>query len=433
VLLLLAVPVASEAQGGEWPTLSDAGLEYLSSSGFFQASLSGQLDLEALSVRHDRWGGLVGGEVADSVPADWATACADCHRQENVRQRGRGGEIFAHRLRLFADIFAGDHLYALVEARSDRGHAPARGSIRARVEQAFLRVSSTSGSLGLQAGRFASPFGAYSLRHLTTDDAFLRPPLVYDYRTVMNASHAPGGAGGFLTWKNWPELFRLPGAPGVWAVPYQWGAMAFGTAGPVDLRVAALNNAPSSDPDAWGLSRDRLEHPSWVLAARTRPSASLELGVSYNRGPWMDEIVAGSIQASPGGGIATRWDFAQEMFSADVGFSRGATVVRAEVIADFWEVPNITERLHEIAYSAEVQRDFAAGLSIAGRVGYIDFRPIESGTGSATDWDEDVVRIESSFGYRLVRNAGVLLSGYWQDAGAGGSTSLAGARLWWAF
>jgi hypothetical protein len=433
VLFAAAGPALVHAQGGQWPTLADAGLEYISSSGFLQASLSGQLDLEALSVRHDRWGGLVGGEVADSVPANWATACADCHRQENVSQRGRGGEIFAHRLRLFADVFAGDHLYALVEARSDRGHAPARGRVRARVEQAFLRVSDTGGSLGFQAGRFASPFGAYTLRHLTAEDPFLRPPLVYDYRTVMNDSHAPGGAGGFLTWKNWPELFRLPGAPGVWAVPYQWGAMAFGTVGPVDLRVAAVNSAPSSDPDAWALSRDGLEHPSWVFAARTRPSPSVELGVSYNRGPWMDEIVTGSVQAAAGGGTMTRWDFDQEMFSADIAFARGSTVVRAEVIADFWELPNIEDRLHEMAYSAEVQRDFAAGVSLAGRVGHIDFRPIRDADGSEEDWDDDVVRIEGSFGYRLVRNAGVLLSGYWQDAGAGGPTSLAGARLWWAF
>jgi hypothetical protein len=401
----------------------------MSSSGFLQVSLSGQLDLEGLSVGHDRWGGLVGGEVADSVPADWTTACADCHRQENVRQRGRGGEILAHRLRLFTDIFAGNHLYALVEVRSDRGHAPARGSIRARVEQAFVRVSSSDGSLGAQAGRFASPFGAYALRHLTTADPFLRPPLAYDYRTVMNDSHAPGGVGGFLTWQDWPELFRLPGAPAVWDVPYQWGAMAFGRVGPVDLRVAAVDGVPSSDPDAWELSRDGLDHPSWVLAARTTPFASVEVGVSYNRGPWMDEIVAGSIR---GAGV-TRWDFVQEMFSADVSVSRGATVARAEVIADFWEVPNIEPRLHEVAYAAEVQRDFFAGLSIAGRVGYIDFRPISNGGGARVDWDRDVVRLEGAVGYRLVRNAGVLLSGYWQDAGAGGSTVLSGVRMWWAF
>jgi hypothetical protein len=432
VLLVLGVQVPASAQGGAWPTLSDAGLEYISRSGFFQASLSGQLDLEALSVGLDRWAGLVGGQVADSVPADWSTACADCHRLEDVPKQGHGGEIFAHRLRLFTDVFAGDHLYALVEVRSDRGHAPARGSVSVRVEQAFARVSTASGTLGVQAGKFASSFGAYALRHLTAADPFLRPPLAYDYRTIMNDSHAPPNVTGFLNWKSWPELFRLPGAPPVWGVPYQWGAMAFGRLGPLDLRVAAMNSAPSSAPEAWGFAWDRLRHPSWVVGARARPSASVEIGASYNRGPWLDEIAAGTIQASGGGPPPSRWDFHQETVSVDMALARGPVVARVEVMKDFWEVPNITSRLEEWAYSAEVQADLFAGFSLAGRVGYIDFLAL-SDTGAPDDWDRDVVRLEASVGYRLVRNAGVLLSSYWQEAGRLETTILTGARIWYAF
>ena len=60
------------------------------------------------------------------------------------------------------------------------------------MEQAFLRLSTTTGSAAIQAGRFASPFGAYASRHLTEIDPFLRPPLPYDYRTVMNRWRWPG-------------------------------------------------------------------------------------------------------------------------------------------------------------------------------------------------------------------------------------------------
>jgi hypothetical protein len=430
LLAAVLAPRQGVAQGGALPTLSDLGLEYLSSSGFLQVTLLGQLDLEAIHVGLDRWAGLVGGEVADSVPANWMTACADCHRTEDVRQLGRGGTILAHRLRLFTDVFVGDHVYALVEVRSDRGHAPARGSIRARVEQAFARVSNASGTLGVQAGKFASSFGAYALRHQTVADPFLRPPLAYDYRTVMNDSHAPGSTTGFLLWKSWPELFRLPGAPPVWDVPYQWGAMAFGRAGPVDLRVAAMNSAPSSDPESWEFAWERLEHPSWVAGARTRLGPSVEIGVSYNRGPWLDEIVAGSIQPSAAG--SGRWDFHQETFSVDASVASGGTVARAELIVDFWEVPNIPERLQEVVYGAEIQTDLAAGFSLAGRLGFVDFRPVRT-TGDATDWDKDVVRFEASLGYRVVRNAGVLVSGYWQEAGREDTTVFTGARIWWAF
>ena len=46
--MIFATPVAATAQGGEWPTLSGAGIEYMSRTGFLQVSLSGQLDLEAV-------------------------------------------------------------------------------------------------------------------------------------------------------------------------------------------------------------------------------------------------------------------------------------------------------------------------------------------------------------------------------------------------
>src|SRR5690606_7297810 len=147
----------------------------------------------------------------------------------------------------------------------------------------------------------------YSARHLTPADPFLRPPLAYDYRTVMNRSHAPPDADGFLAWRNWPELFRLPGAPPVWDVPYQWGAMVFASVGRVDLRGAAMSGAPSGKPDAWALSGERLKHPSWIAGAHVRLTASLELGASYNRGPWLEEITAGSIEGGPS--APSRWDF----------------------------------------------------------------------------------------------------------------------------
>jgi hypothetical protein len=438
VVLVLPCPAFASAQGGEWPTLSGLGVEYISPSGSFQVSLSGQLDLETMLVAEDRWAGLVGGTSADSVPADWQSACADCHATENVGQRGKGGHVSAHRLRLFADVFLGDHVYTLVEVRSDRGPAPSNGSVQARVEQAYVRLVTGTGRAGVQVGRFATPFGAYPLRHLTVVDPFLRPPLPYDYRTVMSWSHAPPDAAGLLKWKNWPELFRLPGVPPVWDVPYQWGGMLFGRLGPVDLRVAAINSAPSSEPSAWAFDWDRLERPSWVVGARAKPSASLEIGASYNRGPWMEEIGAGTIApppgSPPGSEPPTFRDFEQEIVSVDLAYARGPVMARGEVMLDLWEVPNVAERPQERLYTFELQADLAAGLFAAARFGLVDFRPLDLGTGEpALDWDDDVHRIEASLGYRLVRNGGVLVSAYRQGAGEGGNTSLAGVRLWWAF
>jgi hypothetical protein len=427
----------ARAQSGGWPTLSGAGVEYISRSGFFQASLSGQLDLEAVYVRHS-WAGLVVHEGGEGPLPDDLESCARCH--VGMGPRGEGGGIGAQRLRVFADLFLGDHVYSLVVARSDRGQVPSDGDIQTRLEQAYVRVQTEQGTLALQVGSFASPFGAYPQRHLTTDDPFMRPPLSYDYRTVMSRTLVPGSSERLVRWKDSPELFRKPGAPPVWDVPYQWGAMALARVGPLDVRVAAMNSAPSSEPDAWRFEWDRFQDPSWVAAVRSRLSASLDIGASYSRGPWMEEIVAGAIQPpdTPAGAPAPSFrDFAQELASVDFRFARGAMMLRGEAKLDRWAVPNIEGRPTELGYDLELQWDLAPGLSVATRVGRLDFRPLamEGGTDPPVDWDYDVWRYEASVGYRLLRNVGMLLSAYeqTQQVAIDGDTFLMGLRLWWAF
>ena len=400
------------AQSGEWPTLSAAGLEYLSKSGALQVSLSGQLDLEYLHLS-DSWAGLAARSEGDLPLPENRVRCARCH--VGMGFRGEGGGIPSHRLRVFADIFAGDHVYALVEFRSDRGHAPTDGDTQGRLEQAYLRFSTTSGGTGVQVGRFASPFGSYPLRHLSVVDPFLRPPLAYDFRTVMSRNVVPRDERLLLEWRHVPEFFRKPGAPPVWDVPYQWGAMAFGSVGAVDLRVATLNSAPSSGPSLWEFDWERQKDPSWVVAARIRPTADWDIGLSWNRGPWMTELTAGTIEPWPdqpaGSDPPTWWDFDQEIFSLDATFARGSMMLRAEAMLDRWAVPNIQARPTERLYNLEAQWDLFAGFSAAARIGHIDFRPLERADPNDVpeEWDHDVTRFEASLGYRLARNAGKIM------------------------
>jgi hypothetical protein len=429
----ICFPFAGVAQGGEWPTLAGAGLEYISGSGLLQISLSGQLDLEAMHVR-ESWAGLVSRTEGDVPLTGDRPGCATCH--VGMGLRGEGGDLETYRLRLFADIFLGDHVYSLVEVRSDRGHAPTDDDPRARLEQAFVRVSGGGGTAGVQLGRFASPFGAYSLRHLSTDDPFLRPPIGYDYRTVMSRTLAPRDEDLLLQWRHATEFFRKPGVPPVWDVPYQWGGMLFGRLGPIDARVAAMNSSPSSAPDAWDISRDGFENPSVVAALRTRPWADLDVGVSFSKGPWMEPLTGGAINPrTPGADPPGFRDFDQEIVSVDLAYARGPVTVRAEAMLDRWEVPNIVDRPTERIYHLEVQSDLWPGVYIAGRVGHIDFLPLANGQAEAVEWDHDVTRLEASIGYRYARNVGLLLSGFEQlQSGASDADSrVVGLRLWWAF
>ena len=408
--LLAGMPGLASAQ--TLPTLRDAGAEYISPGGGVQVTLSGALDLEGLAFLGND-AGLAWGE----------------------------GLLVAPRLRVFTDVFLGDHVYALLEGRADRGEAPRSGVEEARLEQAFLRFSNRAGSFSAQAGRFATPFGSYPLRHLTVADPFLRPPLPYDYPTMMCATIAPPTKARFLEWREEPETFRRLGAPPVWGVPYQWGAMVSGVVGAVSYRVAAMNSAPSSDPEAWRWSGDAMRHPSWVAGVGVQATPSLHLGASYDRGPWLGELKKGTLPAG-----RKREDYRQELMSVDLAFIRGPISVRAEVMRDLWAVPNVSESSGSGAYGGDVeypvewggtlelQSDLGAGWSAAVRGGLLDFRPLSDG-GTAVDWDYDMRRFEVALGYRLAQNAGIL--GTWmlndQRSSFDPDDDLLGIRLWWEF
>jgi hypothetical protein len=422
VLALAVVAPASVAgQLPELPTLEGMGVEYISRSGYFQLLLSGRLDIEGHHIANE-W----------ETPTDTLSGCDACHvRIAREMQEGEGFNE-THRLRVFADLFLGDHLYSLVELRADRGRETYNSKTRGRVEQVFVRAVTGSGTEGIQVGRFASPFGSYAPRHLTDADPFLNAPLPYDYRTVMNRWRIAGAAAGFLRWKNNPQDVGLPGAPPVWETPYQWGALVFGRLGPLDLRAAAMNSAPSSHPNAWALG---LKSVSWIFGVRWKPTASLELGASYDRGPWMWSELGPEVKVAPSPVLPhpDDWrDFDQELIAVDVAYLRGPVMIRAEVIRDRWEVPNVSGRPMDMGYTVEAQTDIVAGLWVAARAGLIDFRPLGD-----DDWDHDVRRYEGAIGYRLSRNLGLQLSGYRQRqaelAVGEGDTDFVGVRLWWAF
>jgi hypothetical protein len=257
-------------------------------------------------------------------------------------------------------------------------------------------------------------------------DPFVRPPLAYDYRTLIYRSWVPEGPAEFLAQRDPGNGWRAWGAPPVWGVPYQWGAMLMGGMGPLSLRFAGMNSAPSSEPDDW-YELDVVEKISWVAGVQAAVTAGLSLGASFQHGPFM-ETPTSAPPDHPGYMAAPTYD--QTMFSADATFARGRFVTRAEFIHDAWEIPNLADDVVELAYSVETQMDLAAGLSAALRWGRIDF--IEY---AGVDWDWDVDRYEGALGYRFAMNAGILSSyALTRDAGpVDADDDLLSVRLWWAF
>lgn len=402
--LAALVPLRAAAQEG-LPTLAGMGLRYTSSGGTVQLDLSGRLDLE--------------GYVPQREPT-WLISETD--------------PFLAGRLRMLADLFVGERIYGLAELRVDRGAAPAAIDVEARVEQLFLRVQPlASPHFALQAGKFANPFGAWAARHFTDADPLIRPPLPYDYRTLVAPSFAPSSLDNFLDWRATAGDRRFRGAPVIWDVPYPWGGMLVAGVGAVGARFAATSSAPSSGPAQWGLEGERLRNPTLTAAAGVQLTPELVLGGGWSRGPYLDPQVGNPI---PDG--ADFRDFVQEVFGLDVAFTRGRHALRAEAFFNRWEVPNVPDDPRDISWYAEGSTRLLPGLFAAARYGEIHFNRMGGGTPAHPQparWDFTQRRLQIGAGYRIVGNA-ELRAEYSINRTAGTddpADDLLSIQWWWRF
>jgi hypothetical protein len=316
--------------------------------------------------------------------------------------------FLAPRASAFGEAFAGNSWYALTELRLDRGETPRAGSIEARVEQLFLRYS-VSPALELQAGKFVTPFGNYPQRHSDPDEAFIRPPMPYDWPTLVTPDVVPSSNDVFISWKDRPELFRPDGVPPVWGVPYQVGAMVFGTHRSASYRLAVMNSAPSSVPSEWNSIRNVARRPSFVGSLGLQITPDLRTGVSFDYGPYMQEKLA--FGSYPEGESAD--EFTQTLLGAEATYAREHLEIHGEFFYDEWYVPNVIDRPTDYSYYVESKLKLSPGLFIAARAAQIRFNRLQSPRFAERDplgdpppspkllWDYPCSRLELGAGYHF--------------------------------
>lgn len=395
---------ALHAQTGEWPTLENAGY-WSSDSGYLQFALSGRLFMD-------------GHFPSDSAPG--------LMRETDA--------FAAPRLRLFADFFIGDRILITAEGRVDRGHAPANRDFEARLEQIYAQLG-PFGPLTVTAGRFISPFGSWPERHLSPDDPFIRPPLPYDFPTILADGLIPTDVDEFLTWRDTPGDLRATGLPPIWDAPYPIGLMLEFSRGDWVFKGAALNSAPAGAPYTWNWDADRLEDPNLAFSASWFASPGLRLTGWFNKGPWL--FVEDGVGPGLNGPVAVTGPATYDQTIWGIGgeYTRGGTVVRAEYFSDRWDLPNVEYDPREIAWTAEIQQDLRAGLYVAARYGAIRFSNVQNSASQYLPWDDDGTRIQIAAGYRLARNAGIQAEwlNSWSGAPVEPSEDMISARLWWLF
>jgi hypothetical protein len=306
-----------------------------------------------------------------------------------------------------------------VELRVDRGEAPDDGALQLRIEQLVARIRPFADlDATLQLGKMLTPFGGYAQRHHSTADPLIRPPLAYEWRTMVSSSIVPPSNDGFLGWKDDPAFFRPAGAPPIWGVPYQLGAMLALARGSLQARVAVMNSAPSSEPPAWDRF-DGFERPSLLAAIAWQPIAALRVAGSYNVGAYLDPAAqarTGAEDDSYEGSVAGEYDavtdshdsgeledYVQELWGVHVAYARDRLQLDGELLFDRWEVPAVREDPRETAYHLEAKLKLSAGAFIAARLGGIHYNEIARADGAREAWDYDTRRLQLGAGYAPAR------------------------------
>jgi hypothetical protein len=370
-IVWLAGPQPASAQGFDWPTLEELGVRYVSPDGLVQVTPSVRVDVD--------------GFFPQDAPA-W-------HLEDT-------SPFIAGRASLFLDLFVGRRLFVSTEVRLDRGQPARSGPVKGHLQQAFVRWTPAPGTnVHVQGGKFVSPFGGYPGRAHTSADPFIRPPLAYDHRTVMQPVEVPAAPDGVFTWKNRPA-FRAAGLPIVWAVPYPIGLTVSGGKGPISATGGVTTTAPSAEPSDWDtFDTDDPAGPAAVAQVRYRVSPALHVAASYTNGPYMRSSVIDPVS----GVRVPKQD--QEAFGVDATFSRGLVDIRGELLVNRWEVFRAPGDPRDVSYYVEGQARVAAGLFVAARYNAIHFRDLPRSNGQPDRWDYDMRRWQFGTGYRLGRRS----------------------------
>jgi hypothetical protein len=287
-----------------------------------------------------------------------------------------------------------------VEARAGRKVALlAQGvseNLDARIRALYLRVTPfETRSFDLQAGLIPPVFGLFPRRAYGDDSPLIGLPVAYQYLTTMRADAVPAGADDLLAvrGRGWEVTYptgSFPPGPGLpLASSNRWdtGVEIHVGRAPVEATVA-VTRGTLCDP----LVHDN--NDSLQLAGRValQPSPAFTLGLSGARGAYLAESVIETLPAS------LQHSYAQTALGLDVEHARGHLLLRAEVVATWWEMPPlgspaIVDPLRAVGGYLEGRYRVAAGWTLGARVDRLAFSTLQGSVRTDT-WDANVTRVE---------------------------------------
>ncbi len=260
----------------------------------------------------------------------------------------------------------------------------------------------------IQAGRIPPVFGVAGRRLYATDNVLIGYPLAWQYLTVLRANAIPGNANELIYARNygWQPWYSVgddgyaKGVPLATAFRFDTGVETrFGDdTSPVSVAVAVTAGTISSP----GV-RDSNGGPQFSGRVAFHPTPALVLGGSYANGRFIADTVRDTL---PAGQSESR--YAQQTFGADLEYSAGHAMVRAELVSARWDLPvlgdpPIQNPLWSTGLSVEGRYRVAPGVTVALRGDHLTFND-QTGSDITLPWDAPVTRVEGGASWAPIRH-----------------------------
>jgi hypothetical protein len=311
---------------------------------------------------------------------------------------------------LMTSVVLNPHFTVLSEIRDEVGLLGQSGDENPNTFRAYalyLRIRPwIDRAVDVQVGRVPPTFGAFARRVYANDNPLIGYPLAYQYLTSLRPDSLPWSADELLKMRGrgWLTGFSIGsqtlgnGVPLVSAFRWDTGVQVHaGTDvidGTVSVTTGTLSNPRVTDDNS---------APQVAARVGAHPLPGLVLGVSAAQGPFVSSTAArGAV------GDGNDRSFTQTAWGADVEYSRGYYLLRAETIWSQWKLPALGAPVLDTPLTAqstyvEGRYKLRPGLYVAARVDHLGFSDIVGSAGTES-WEAPVTRVEVGAGYSLQRN-----------------------------
>lgn len=304
------------------------------------------------------------------------------------------------RVNVSASVRTGRRVSFLSEFRSDNLREPTPYALFVRLRPWVNR------RFDIQAGRIPPTFGAFSRRPYPNDNILIGTPLAYQYLTSLRPDALPASADelirmrgrGWLSSFSLGEQYAEAGVPLMNGLRWDTGVQAHAMNDAVDVAVAVTTGTLANP-------RVRDDNAGKQLSSRVAvtPMAGLIAGTSFAQGTFVTRsaAIAAGLSSNDRSLTQTAW-------GADVEYSRGYYLFRAETLISRFHLPDVRAPfigtpLQAIATSLEGRYKIRPGLYVASRFDRLTFNTIVGSSGPRT-WEAPLWRIETGIGYSLQHN-----------------------------